>query len=145
MSTTESTAATAAAVPTRRTLLIALATSVAGTVVLGGGLYFLLAHNVWWVALGSVPSLLAGGLYLGWKVVEPEPLYGSILSFLYFAIVSLILFGSTWAGKLPDPMPGLATGDSTFFFVWPLLMLAAGVAGSIIGGRLAVARLKDKS
>jgi cation transporter-like permease len=38
---------------------------------------------------------------------------------------------------VPDPLPGLATGDSTFFFLWPLLILAAGVAGSILGGRVA--------
>ena len=49
---------------------------------------------------------------------------------------AVVIFGGTWAGKLPDPMPGLATGDSTFFFLWPLLILAAGVVGSIVGGRV---------
>lgn len=123
--------------PSRRTLLTALATSMAGTAALGGALYFLLAHNVWWVAVASAPSLVAAGFYLGWRVGEPEPLYGSILSTLYFGIVAVVLLGSTWAGKLPDPLPGLATGDSTFFFLWPLLILVTGVAGSILGGRVA--------
>jgi hypothetical protein len=123
--------------PTRRELLTALATSMAGTGALGGTLYFLLAHNVWWVAVASAPSLVAAGFYLGWRVDEPEPLYGSILSTLYFGIVAVVLLGGTWLGKVPDPLPGLATGDSTFFFLWPLLILAAGVAGSILGGRIA--------
>ena len=124
--------------PTRRTLLIAVATSFAATGALGAPLYYLVAHNMWWVAVASVPALAAAGFYLGWEVREPEPLYGTILSLVYFGIVSVILFVGTWFGKVPDPMPGLATGDSTFFFVWPLLMLAAGVAGSVIGGRVVV-------
>jgi len=131
--------------PTSRELLTALATSMAGTGVLGGALYyFLLSHNVWWVAVASAPSLVAGGLYLGWRVGEPEPLYGAILSTLYFGIVAVVLLGGTWLGKVPDPLPGLATGDSTFFFLWPLLILAAGVAGSILGGRVVAARSERK-
>ncbi len=124
----------------RRPLLLALAVSAAGTGALGGPLYFLVAHNMWWVAVASAPALLAAGFYLGWHAGEPEPLSGSILSFVYFAVVSIILFVGVWVGNFPDPLPGLATGDSTFFFLWPLLMLAAGVAGSIIGGRV-VARV----
>ena len=132
-----STSSVRGTLPTARELLAALATSMAGTAALGGALYFLQAHNVWWVAVASAPSLIAAGFYLGWRVDEPEPLYGSILSALYFGIVAVVLLGGTWLGKVPDPLPGLATGDSTFFFVWPLLILVTGVAGSILGGRVA--------
>lgn len=120
----------------RRTLLLALATSAAGTGVIGGSLYFGVAHNMWWIAVASVPALVVAGFFLGWEVGEPEPLYGSILSLIYFGVVAVVLFVGTWVGKIPDPMPGLATGDSTFFFVWPLVILAAGVTGTVIGGRV---------
>jgi hypothetical protein len=129
--------------PPRRTLLAAFAVSAAGTAVLGGPLYFLVAHNMWWIAVSSVPALVAAGFFLGWRAGEPEPLDGSILSAAYFGVVAIVLFGGVWVGTFPDPMPGLATGDSTFFFVWPLMILAAGVAGSISGGRI-VARLRPR-
>jgi hypothetical protein len=129
---------------TRRLLGIALAASFVGTAVLGAPLYFGLAHSMWWIAVASAVALLAAGFYLGRSTGEPEPLFGSVLAFFYFAAASVILMVGTWIGKVPDPMPGLATGDSTFFFVWPLLMLVAGVVGTIVGGR-AVVRSAQKS
>lgn len=134
---TGSASSTRANGPPRRILLTALALSGAGTAALGIPLYFLLARDVWWIAVASMPSLLAAGFYLGWRGGEPEPLDGSILSAFYFGITAVVLLGGTWAGKFPDPLPGLATGDSTFFFVWPLLILAAGVSGTVAGGRVA--------
>lgn len=125
--------------PEWRALVVALAASLAGTAVLGG-VPLLLAHSVWWLALGSAPSLLGAGLYLGWRAREPEPLYGAVLAILYFGLVAGVLFGGELTETLPDPLPGLATGDSTFFFVWPLLMLTAGFVGSLLGGRVAVER-----
>lgn len=105
------------------------------TAVLGGGL-FLLQQNVWWLALGGLLSLFGGGVYLGWRSREPEPLYGSLLAVLYFGLVVGVLLGGELAEVLPDPLPGLAIGDSTFFFVSPLLMLAASVSGSVLGGSI---------
>ena len=126
------------AASTRRLVLTALAVSATLTIVLGGALYFGVARSFWWIAVASVPALVVAGFQLGWRVGEPEPLYGSVLSFLYFAIIAVILIGGTWIGSLGDPMPGLATGDSTFFFVWPLMILASGVVGTIVGGRIAL-------
>jgi hypothetical protein len=112
-----------------RALGLALATSIVGTAVVGGAL-FLLQQNVWLLALGGLGSLFGGGVYLGWRSREPEPLYGALLAVMYFGLVVGILFSGELAEALPDPLPGLAIGDSTFFFVWPLLMLVAAVTGS---------------
>ncbi|MBI4506018.1 MAG: hypothetical protein HY691_10825 [Chloroflexi bacterium] len=117
----------------------ALSAGVAGTVVVGGAL-FLLDRNVWWVALGGTLALFAAAAYVGWRSAEAEPLHGTIVVVLYFALVVAILFGGTLIEVLPEPLPGLDIGDSTFFFVWPLLLLAAGVAGCLLGGRLAAGR-----
>jgi hypothetical protein len=122
---------------TQRLMAIALAGTFVGTIVVGAPLYFGLAQSMWWIALASVVALLGGGFYLGWETREAEPLYGSVLAFLYFAAAAIVLIVGAWMGKVPDPMPGLATGDSTFFFVWPLMILAAGVVGSILGGKIA--------
>lgn len=132
-------AAARAAAPGAGTLLSALAVSAAGTGALGVP-PLLLADNVWWLGLASAPSLLAAGFLLGWRAREPEPLYGAVLGTLYFGIVTGVLFGAELAEALPDPLPGLATGDSTFFFVWPLLILAAGFLGSVVGGKAAARR-----
>lgn len=117
--------------------LPALAVSAAGTAALGLPAA-LLADSVWWLALASAPSLLAAGFLLGWRAREPEPLYGALLASVYFGIVAGVLFGAELAEALPDPLPGLATGDSTFFFVWPLLILVTGFLGSMLGGKAAV-------
>ncbi len=113
---------------------VAVALSVAGTVMFGGAL-FLFQQSVWWIAVGSLLSLLGAGAYLGWRSGEPEPLYGALLAVLYFGLVAVILLGGELLEALPDPLPGLSIGDSTFFFVSPLLMLVAAVAGTIAGGR----------
>ncbi|MEE9247623.1 MAG: hypothetical protein V3U79_02880 [Dehalococcoidia bacterium] len=128
----------------RRDLWLALVISVAGTALLGGILLALL-DNVWWLALGGLVSLFGGGLYMGWQNREPEPLHGSLLAVIYFGLVVGFLFGMELAQKLPNPLPGLPRGDSTFFFVSPLLMLVASVAGSVLGGRpVRIQRAREK-
>jgi hypothetical protein len=122
-----------------RDVLTALGLSVAGTVV-AGGVLFLLGENVWGLALGGLLSLFAAGAWLGWRAREPEPLYGALLNMLYFGVVAGVLFGGELAEALPDPLPGLAIGDSTFFFVSPLLMLLASVGGSVLGGSIGLHR-----
>lgn len=111
------------------------AISLLGTLLLGLPL-FALQQNVWWIALAGVLSLFAGGVYAGWRSREPEPLYGALVAVLYFGLVAAVFFAGEMAEVFPDPLPGLAVGDSTFFFVWPLLQLAAAVAGSVTGCRL---------
>ncbi len=114
---------------------IALAISILGTTLLGG-VAFAIDRNVWWIALGGAASLMAGGGFLGSRSGEPEPVYGSLLAILYFGPVVVILFGGMLTDWLPDPLPGLGIGDSTFYFVSPLLMLAAAVAASVFGGKM---------
>ncbi len=114
---------------------IALAISILGTAVLGG-VAFAIDRNVWWIALGGAASLVVGGGYLGSRSGEAEPLYGSLLAILYFGLVLVILFGGMLTEWLPDPLPGLGIGDSTFYFVSPVLMLAAAVAASVFGGKV---------
>ena len=113
----------------------ALIVAIVGTAV--PSIVILTLHmSVWWIVLASAFSLFAGGAYLGWRSREPEPVYGTLLAILYFGLVVGILFGGELAEALPDPLPGLGIGDSTFFFVWPLIQLAAAVGGSVAGGRM---------
>lgn len=119
-----------------RKLLAGLGLSLTGTTILGG-LLFALQQNVWWIAAAGTLSLLGGGAYLGHASRESEPVYGTLLAILYFGLVAGILFGGTLVEWLPEPLPGLGVGDSTIFFVWPLLQLAAAVTGMAIGGQLA--------
>ncbi len=116
-----------------RRIGIALGLSLVGTSLLGGVLLLVL-DNIWWVAAGGILSLFAGGVYLGWKSREPEPLYGTLLAAMYVGVAVVGIFIGTFLAVLPDPLPGLAIGDSTFFFISPLLMLASGVAGTSLSG-----------
>lgn len=116
-----------------RELWLALALGLTGTAVLGAPALFLLG-SVWWLAVAGLFSLSVAGAYLGIRLGEPEPLNGALLALLYFAVVVIVLFLGSAALVLPEPLPGLEIGDSTFFFVWPLLQLAAAVAGSVVGG-----------
>ncbi len=116
-----------------RELWIALALSLMGTAVLGGPSLLLLG-SVWWGALAGILALMGGGGYLGARLGEPEPLHGALLALLYYGVTVSVLFLGSAALALPEPLPGLEIGDSTFFFVWPLLQLAGAVAGSVAGG-----------
>ncbi len=119
----------------------ALAISVLGTALLGG-ILFAIDRNVWWIMLSGALSLIAGGGYMGFRSREAEPLYGSLLAILYFGLVVGILFGGSRVEELPEPLPGLGIGDSTFFFVSPLLMLSASVVGTVVGGRVSNRRTR---
>jgi len=63
-------------------------------------------------------------------------LNGAFIAVFYFSIAAAAIFGGEFLGVLPDPLPGLPRGDSTFFFVWPLEQLAAGTVGAAAGGWL---------
>ena len=117
-----------------REIWLAWVLSVVGTALLGGPL-FAVWQNVWGIALGGVASLVVGAAYVSLRTGESEPVYGALLAILYFGLVVGVLFGGELIEILPDPLPGLGIGDSTFFFVWPLLQLAAAVVGSVLGGR----------
>jgi hypothetical protein len=110
-----------------------------GTAGLGGVLLFLL-DNSWWLAAGGALSLFGGAFYLGRSVGDPEPLYGTLLAAAYVGVATVLILGGTLLALLPDPWPGLEVGDSTFFFVSPLLLLLAGALGSMVGGRMSSPR-----
>ncbi len=115
------------------------ALAVAGTAILGG-LLFLSQPNVWRVALAGLVSLLVSGFVAGWKARTAEPINGALIAVAYLATTASVLFGGEILGVLPEPLPGLPRGDSTFFFVWPLGQLVSGTAGASLGGWLAATR-----
>jgi len=120
------------------------AVSVVVTAVLGS-LVLLLDENVWWLSIVSMVALVAGGSAAGFRAGQIEPLNGALLACVYFGTEAAILMvGTAMEGTavgLPDPLPGLAIGDSTFFFVSPLGQLASAVSGSLLGGWWAQRRL----
>ena len=124
-------------------LAVALAWSLGSTVIVGGFLLLLL-DNIWWGAAVAVAALFGGGFYVGDRTGEPEPMYGSMLTGAYFGAVVAVIFAGTALEVLSDPLPGLDRGDSTFFFVAPLLLLVGGVAGSIAGGEVASRDLANR-
>lgn len=117
-----------------RAVWVGYALSAAGTLGVGGGL-FALEPDVWRIALTGTGALFFGGFVAGMMARTPEPLNGALIGLLYFGTFVLVMFFGASSDALPDPLPGLPLGDSTFFFVWPLLMLVGSVVGSALGGR----------
>lgn len=116
-----------------RSVWLGYGLALGGTLVLGGGL--LLAYeNLWLFALAGVGFLFLAGIVTGFRERSTEPLNGALIAVFYFATGVVVIFGGELAGKLPDPLPGLPRGDSTFFFVWPLGQLAAATLGAVVGG-----------
>ena len=72
----------------------------------------------------------------GYRARTAEPLNGAFIAVFYFGTAALVIFSAEFLGVLPDPLPALPRGDSTFFFVWPLEQLAAGTLGAMLGGWL---------
>jgi len=115
--------------------------ALAGTLLLGGGLGLLaLGRGMWWLANWGMIFLFIGGFTAGFMGRTAEPLNGAFIAVFYFATVTAVIFVGEFLGVLPDPMPGLPRGDSTFFFVWPLGQLAAATLGAVLGGWLAARR-----
>ncbi len=112
------------------------AISLAGTLALGLPL-FLLERSVWWVAAAGVLSLFGGGFAAARRARTPEPLTGAFVGVVYFATFAAIIFFGALTESLPDPLPGLPRGDSTFFMAWPLAQVLASTLGAVVGGRSA--------
>jgi len=98
------------------------------------------AKGAWWAANAGTLCLFCGGLTAGYRARTAEPLNGAFTAVFYFGTTVLVIFGGEFLGVLPDPLPGLPRGDSTFFFVWPLAQLAAGTLGAMAGGWLQMKR-----
>ncbi len=115
------------------------ALALVGTTALGAVL-LLAEPNVWRVALAGLVFLLVAGFAAGWKARTAEPLNGALIAAFYLLTTVAVIFGGEILGVLPEPLPGLPRGDSTFFFVWPLGQLVTATAGSAVGGWLASVR-----
>ncbi|MBI1965391.1 MAG: hypothetical protein HYS46_04010 [Betaproteobacteria bacterium] len=96
--------------------------------------------GTWWAANLGALFLFCGALFAGWRAGTAEPLNGAFIAVFYFSVAAAVIFGGEFFGVLPDPLPGLPRGDSTFFFVWPLEQLAAGTLGAMLGGWVAARR-----
>lgn len=107
-----------------------------GTLAAGVWVLAFAGKGTWWAANLGVLFLFCGAICAGYRARTPEPLNGAFIAVFYFATAALAIFISEFLAVLPDPLPGLPRGDSTFFFVWPLEQLAAGSFGAVLGGWL---------
>ena len=108
-----------------------------GTLAAGTWAFAFSGKGTWWAANIGTLCLICGAVVTGYRARTAEPLNGAFIAVFYFSTATLVIFGGEFLGVLPDPLPGLPRGDSTFFFVWPLAQLAAGTIGAIVGGVLA--------
>lgn len=106
---------------------------IATLIIAGWGLVFG-SRGIWSIAGWGAGFLFAAGFWAGHRARDPEPLNGAFIAVLYCATLVFAYFAGEFFAVLPDPLPGLPRGDSTFFFVWPLAQLAAATVGAILGG-----------
>lgn len=109
-----------------------------GSAILGGAVFALIGANMWWLAAASAVALLVAGFRLARQTGRWEGLSATLVTILYYVTVTLILIIGMMFEVLPDPLPGLPKGDSTFFFVWPLAQLISTVVGALLGRRWGV-------
>ncbi|MBI2912255.1 MAG: hypothetical protein HYY05_08930 [Chloroflexi bacterium] len=91
--------------------------------------------GAWGIALSGTVFLLLAGLAAGALARSAEPLNGALIGILYLGTFALIMFVGSATDTLPDPLPGLEVGDSTFFFAWPLAQILVPTLGAMLGGR----------
>ena len=107
-----------------------------GTLAAGTWAFAFSGKGTWWAANIGTLCLFCGAVATGYRARTAEPLNGAFVAVFYFGTAALVIFSSEFLGVLPDPLPGLPRGDSTFFFVWPLEQLAASTLGAVLGGWL---------
>lgn len=115
-------------------ILKGYAVSLAGTIVLGGVLFHL-ERNIWLVAVVGTLSLFGGGFVAARRARTAAILNGAFVGVIYFATFVAIIFVGAISDWLPEPLPGLPRGDSTFFMAWPLVQLLSAIIGGLVGGR----------
>ena len=116
---------------------IGFAIALLGTLAAGTWAFAFAGKGTWWAANIGTLCLFCGAAVTGYRARTAEPLNGAFIAVFYFGAVALVIFSAEVLKVMPDPLPGLPRGDSTFFFVWPLAQLAAGTLGAIVGGVLA--------
>lgn len=93
-------------------------------------------ESSWLLALAGLGSLLIGGFLVGGKVgPKLAPINGALLAIIYYFTVALAFFAGSFLELLPEPLPGLPQGDSTFFFAWPLAQFVVSVLSAALGSR----------
>lgn len=109
-------------------------------VTLAAGMPLLLTlESSWMLGLIGLGGLFAGGFVVGARVgLRTAIINGALMGILYNLTVVVALFAGWFFELLPEPLPGLSQGDSTFFFAWPLMQFAVSVIGAIVGSRIAV-------
>lgn len=104
-----------------------------GTAAFGGAVLVSMKPNMWRFAAASVLALVIAGFWVARGSDRWEGLSATLVTILYFVTVSIILILGMMYEFLPDPLPGLPRGDSTFYFVWPLAQLLGAVVGATLG------------
>lgn len=94
----------------------------------------LTSGSIWWLAWCGVGGLFGGAMVAARRARTREPLNGAMIALFYFVVVAAVYLVGLALEVLPDPLPGLATDNSTFFFVWPLAQIVAGTVGALAGG-----------
>ena len=95
------------------------------------------------MALAGSASLLVGGLLVGRRVTSSVAVVnGALMAILYNLSVAIFFFVGSFLEVLPEPLPGLPQGDSTFFFAWPLAQFVIGIVSAIVGSRIFANRLR---
>lgn len=96
----------------------------------------LVLESSWLLALAGLGGLLFGGFVVGRKVgPRLAPINGALTGIVYYFTVALAFFAASFLELLPEPLPGLPQGDSTFFFAWPLAQLVVSVLSAALGSR----------
>ena len=115
---------------------IGFAIALLGTLAAGTWAFAFVGKGTWWAANIGTLCLFCGAAVAGYRARTAEPLNGAFIAVFYFGAVALVIFSAEFLRIMPDPLPGLPRGDSTFFFVWPLAQLAASTLGAMLGGWL---------
>ena len=115
-----------------------------GSLAAGTWAFAFAGRGTWWAANIGTLCLFCGAAVTGYRARTAEPLNGAFISVLYFGTAALVIFSAEFLKVMPDPLPGLPRGDSTFFFVWPLEQLAAGTFGAMAGGWLWARRNRER-
>lgn len=119
---------------------LGLAITVVGTVVLSAVMFTALGASMWWLVIASDIAIGFAGFRLGRKTGQWEGISASLITAFIFILSTIILIiGWMWE-LVPDPLPGLPRGDSTFYFVWPLTLLVCCVVGMALGMRASAGR-----
>lgn len=105
-----------------------------GTFAVGGLGLLTLNEGMWWVAGWGMMFLFIGGFVAGTVARTAEPLNGAFIAVFYFGTTMVVIFAGEFFAVLPDPLPGLPRGDSTFYFVWPPGQTVTATAGASLGG-----------